>query len=523
MIRIGFTCLFFLTALCPASAQMSNPSAGSTPSTGSAAQTAQQVRAYRLAHEHAIIHELTTLLAIPNVATDTANIQRNAAKLVEMLERRGIVVQQLPIAGRGPVLFGLLDTPGATRTVIFYCHYDGQPVEPGKWIGTKPFEPALRTAAIEAGGKLMAFPPAPAKYQDEWRIYARSASDDKAPIVALLAALDALRAQKIPLAVTLKLVLDGEEENSSPNLERTLLAHRDLLGGDLLIAADGPVHQSGRPQISFGNRGVMSVRLTVYGPLRSLHSGHYGNWAPNPAMRLAQLLATMKDADGRVLIQGFYDDVAALGEAERRALAEAPVNDADLLKEFGLAQPDGEGKKLLEMITLPSLNVDGLESGWTGAQGKTIIPDQAVAALDLRLVKNIQPDRQFERLAAHIRKQGYPLTDHEPTMEERLAHPRLARLDREKGYPATRTPMDLPASRALVRIVDEATGESAVKLPWIGGSAPMYIFENLGLPVITLPTVNHDNNQHSPNENLRLGNLWRGMEIFGAVLAGLRW
>ncbi|HEV2489743.1 MAG TPA: M20/M25/M40 family metallo-hydrolase [Candidatus Acidoferrales bacterium] len=481
------------------------------------------VRAYRLAHEPQIIREFNSLLSIPNTASDAPNIQRNAARLAEMLNSRGFHTELLPISGRGPVIVAELAAPGAKRTVIFYCHYDGQPVEPGKWIGTEPFVPALRTDTIDAGGRLIPFPDAPAGYQDNWRIYARSAADDKAPIIAILAAVDAFRAGHIPLAVNLKLVLEGEEEDGSPHLAATIAAHRNLLAGDLLITADGPVDQSGRPLVFFGNRGVISVRLTVFGPLHPLHSGHYGNWAPNPAMRLAQLLATMKDAGGRVLIPGFYDNVVPLGPAERAAIAQAPDNDAALLKQFGLASPDGGGKKLLELLNEPSLNIDGLESGWTGAQAKTIIPDSATASLDMRLVKNAGPDQEFARLTAHIGHQGYFVIDREPTMAERAKYPRIAELTHDAGYPATRTAMDLPVSRALMRAVDEAAGEPAVKIPLIGGSAPMYVFDEMGLPVIGVPIVNFDDNQHSPNENVRVGNLWKGMEIYAAIIADLRW
>ncbi|HEV2617465.1 MAG TPA: M20/M25/M40 family metallo-hydrolase [Candidatus Acidoferrales bacterium] len=482
------------------------------------------VRAYRVAHEAQIIREFVRLLSIPNMASDTANIQRNATQIEQMLKSRGFAVQELPTAkGRGPVVFGELDAPGAKHTMLFYAHYDGQPVDPSKWIGTKPFVPALRTNSIDAGGKLIPFPDKPDGYQDDWRIYARSSGDDKAPIIGILAAVDALKANNIPMAVNLKVIFEGEEEDSSPHLEATVDAHKNLFKGDLLIAADGPIDQSGRTLVTFGNRGVISVRLTVFGPLHPLHSGHYGNWAPNPAMRLAQLLASMKDSDGRVIVAGFYDDVVPLGPAERKAIAEAPNNDALLLRTFGLAAPDGGGKSLLELLNEPSLNIDGMESGWTGAQAKTIIPDEATASLDMRLVKNAGPEQEFDRLVAHIRKQGYYVIDREPTMAERLKYARIAEVTHDHGYPSTRTAMDLPASQALMRAVDEGAGEPTVKLPLLGGSVPMYIFADLGLPVIGVPIANFDDNQHSPNENLRVGNLWKGMETYAEILARLEW
>jgi acetylornithine deacetylase/succinyl-diaminopimelate desuccinylase-like protein len=503
------------------------PALAQKPTAPVPAQVAQQVRDYRMANEDRIIRELREFLAIPNVASDTPKIQKNAAHLVEMLEARGIEAHLLPITGRGPVVFGKLTSPEAKRTVIFYAHYDGQPVDPAAWTDGKPFEPALRDAAIEAGGKRIPFPENSAQqgavYNDDWRIYARSSSDDKSPIVALLAALDGLREKKIPLSVNLKVILEGEEEAGSTNLQHTLELHKNLLGGDLLITGDGPVHQSGRPLVFFGNRGDIGLDITVYGAVRALHSGHYGNWAPNPAMELSRLLASMKDADGRVLIDGYYDDVAPLGELEKKALAQMPQNDADLERELGIAKPEGGGKKLVELLTQPSLNIRGLRSAYVGDQAQNVVPDRAEASLDARLVMGEDPQKKFEQISAFISKQGYFVIDREPTMEERRAHALIAKVINEGGYRASRTPMDLPVSKALVEVIQGATGGNTVIAPTLGGSVPMYIFEDLGLPWIGVPIVNYDNHQHSSDENLRLGNLWRGMEIYGAILTDLNW
>src|SRR5271156_935173 len=493
----------------------------------SPAQVVQEVRDYRTDHEDRIVRELAEFLAIPNVASDTPNIQKNAEHLREMLEARGIETHLLPITGRGPVVFGKLITPEATRTVIFYAHYDGQPVDPAAWTDGTPFEPVLRSDAMEAGGKRIPFPEnsakQPAVYKDDWRIYARSSSDDKSPIVALLAALDALRAKQIPLKVNLKVIFEGEEEAGSTNLAHTLELNKNLFGADLLITADGPVHQSGRQLVFFGNRGDIGIDVAVYGAVRALHSGHYGNWAPNSAMELSRLLASMKNADGRVLIDGYYDDVTPLSDLEKKALAEMPVNDADLERELGIAKPEGGGEKLVELLQLPSLNIRGLSSAYVGEHAQNVVPDKAEASIDARLVKGEDPRRKFDQIVGFIRKQGYFVTDREPTMDERRAHALIAKVIDEGGYRASRTPMDLPVSKALIQVVQDATGDRTVVAPGLGGSVPMYIFEDLGVPWIGVPIVNYDNHQHSSDENLRLGHLWNGIEVYAAILADLDW
>ena len=515
----------------------------------------EEVRSYRLANEDRIMRELREFLSIPNVANDTANIENNAERLKGMLEARGIETHLLSIEGRGPVVFGKLETENAKRTVIFYAHYDGQPVDPSAWTDKSPFEPVLRDNSIEAGGKRIPFPGesgarssgtseptekirhserseeslSPSfgatanSYQDNWRVYARSASDDKSPIIAILASLDALRAQNIPLAVNLKLILEGEEEAGSTHLQQTLELHKNLLNADLLITGDGPIHPSGKPLVFFGNRGDIGLDITVYGPIRSVHSGHYGNWAPNPAMTLARLLAAMKDDQGRVLIPGYYDDVVPLSQIELAALNAMPVSDQELQHELGIVKPDGNGKKLMELLQEPSLNIRGIRSGNVASQAANIVPDKAEASIDARLVQGEDPHKKFEQIVTFIRKQGFFVVDHDPTLDERREHARIIKIIDEGGYRASRTRMDLPVCKALVRVMQESTDNQTIVAPMLGGSVPMYIFEDLGLPWIGVPIVNYDNHQHSSDENLRLGNLWQGIETYSVLLTDLDW
>jgi acetylornithine deacetylase/succinyl-diaminopimelate desuccinylase-like protein len=349
------------------------------------------------------------------------------------------------------------------------------------------------------------------------RIYARSASDDKAGVMAVLAAVDALRAEGRRPSFNLRIVFEGEEEAGSPNLAALLRRHRETLRSDGWIIIDGPAHQSGPPQLSLGVRGDINMEVTVYGPVRPLHSGHYGNWAPNPAMMLAELLASMKDDAGRVTIAGFYDDVVPLTAAERAAIAAAPAPDAQLRAELGLGWTEGGGAPLAERINLPSLNINGLRSADVGDGSRNVIPTTATAALDLRLVLGNDPDRQVERVIAHIRARGYEVLDRAPTIAERRRFPRIATVTRTPGYPAERTPLDHPLAQALTRAL-RANGELVV-MPSLGGSLPLYVIrQELGAPTVTLSLWNHDNNQHAEDENVTVGHLLNGIVAIANVL-----
>jgi acetylornithine deacetylase/succinyl-diaminopimelate desuccinylase-like protein len=484
--------------------------------------TQDKVREYRRANEHQILKEFTTLLSIPNVAADTENIRKNAAHIVELMKQRGLNPRLLEgsTPNTPPAVYGEWKTPGAQRTLLLYAHYDGQPTDPKQWSGTLPWQPTFRSAALEAGGQIIPAPTEGSLINPQWRIYARSASDDKAGVMAILTAFTALKEKGIPLTSNIKFFFEGEEEAGSPHLGEIINLNKQLLEADAWLICDGPVHQSGVKQVVFGARGDTNVDVTIYAAKRPLHSGHYGNWSPNPANLLARLLATMKDDEGRVTIDGWYSDVEPLGEAERRAIADAPQYDEELKKQLGLKRTEGGGKALLELIALPSLNINGFASGDVGALARNVIPTTATAVLDLRLVKGNDHQRQTQRLIEHIRKQGYYVTEREPTDAERLQYPLLARVNvRAGGYNAERTRMDLPLSKSVIDAVQATSDGKIVLLPTSGGSLPLSIItERLKTVTISVPIANYDNNQHAENENIRLQNLWDGIETWAAIM-----
>jgi acetylornithine deacetylase/succinyl-diaminopimelate desuccinylase-like protein len=483
------------------------------------------VAAHRDASETAVMNELRALLAVPNLASDPADIRRNADLLVSMLEKRGVEARVLELDGTPPAVYGELRSPGAARTVVLYAHFDGQPVDPEEWA-SPPWEATLRAGSLADGAAVVPWADAPGRIPDDWRIYARSASDDKSPIVAYLAALDALRGAGMTPSVNLKFFLEGEEEVGSPNLAEMLRRHRPLLEADAWIFGDGPVHQSGAMQVVFGVRGIVSVQMTVYGPDRPLHSGHYGNWAPNPAVMLAHLLASMRDEEGGVGIAGFYDQVRRPSRSEWQAMEALPAVEADLARDLALGRTEGQPESLPARLMLPALNVDGLGAGGVGRAARNAIPSEATAAIDIRLVPDMEPRRVRELVEAHIRAQGYYIVHQAPSPAERREHARVVRLEWEDGYSAVRTPLDLPVSRAVVATVAEILGGPVLKVPMLGGSLPLAHFEEqLGAPVIIVPMVNADNNQHAANENLRIGHFWDGVLVYAALVGrlGMAW
>lgn len=486
-----------------------------------------QVRQYRTAHAAEILRNYADLLAIPNLASDTANIRRNAERIASSLEARGAKTRLLEVPDAPPVVFSELNAAGATRTLIIYAHYDGQPVDASQW-STPPWQPVFRD---QQGNEITL---EKAVSDPEARIYARSASDDKAPIEAILVALDAMKSAGLGPKINFKFFFEGEEEAGSPHLHTAIEKYRDLLKSDAWLVCDGPVHQTRKMQVYFGARGTTAVEMTVYGPIRALHSGHYGNWAPNPAAMLVNLLGSMRDDDAHIRIPHFYDDVRPLTAAERSALGKMPNIDGQLRQELQLGRTEepctgqpaspacgnSDGSSRIELnIMQPALNLRGLDAGHVGAKAQNAVMTEAHASIDFRLVPDQKPEHVQQLVEDFVRGHGYMIVRETPDLAARMAHPRIIRMNWEGGYPAARSDMSSPIARAVVAAIERATGP-IYEIPTLGGSVPMYLFTDvLKTPAIGVPIVNHDNNQHAANENLRLKNLWDGIDVFAAILS----
>ncbi|MGI9627473.1 MAG: M20/M25/M40 family metallo-hydrolase [Longimicrobiales bacterium] len=490
-----------------------------------AAQSGPEVaRSYREANEAKILGDFAELLSYPNRASDLEDITRAATYIQGQLTAAGVTSELLHIDGVAPVVYGELLVPGATRTLGIYVHYDGQPVDPSNWTHA-PFEPTLYTGSMESGGEPIAFPEVGEPVDPEWRLYARSAGDDKAPIAAILPVLNSFDASGIVPTSNLIFFFDGEEEAGSQHLGEYMQQKPEALDNiDIWLFFDGPAHSSGRPQVTFGVRGSMGMEVTVYGATRNLHSGHYGNWVPDTGNVLARLLTSMKDDNGNVLVEGWYDSVEPIGDEERAALEGLPDSDAELRGELGLVRTEGEGETLAERLMLPALNIRGITSGNTGSLARNVIPNTAVASLGVRLVKGTAPDHMRQLIVDHIEAQGFHVVSEDPDHETRLRYPRIAKVTGGGGYPAARTAMANSFAQEIVgaasNAADRAFGQGALVVsPGMGGTLPLYLFTDVaGKPAVIVPVANHDNNQHAPDENLRIANLWYAIDLYAALL-----
>lgn len=465
-------------------------------------------------HQGEIVRELLELVAIPNHRADLPNIKRNAELLRQMLERRGMnpEVWETPTA---PLVYGERIVPGATRTILFYIHYDGQPVDKAGWKQEDPFKPVVRSGSLEDGAPVITDISTRESFPDNWRVYARSAGDDKGPIQAFVSAMDAIGGKPTQ---NIKLILHGEEEGGGPSLDYVIKQHADKLRSDVLIIVDGPQHPSNKPTIYYGARGGAGLEVTVYTAKMAMHSGNYGNWLPDANVRLSQLIASMFTPAGKVAIDGFYDDVLPFPAAAVQMMKEVPdVSDA-MRQLYGLGSTDGAASSLQEGLNLPSFSVHTMHGGEVGG----VIAASATAEIALRLVKENSPRTMVDRVLTHIRKQGYFIVDKDPDTAALAAHPRIAKVTTRAAAVsgAWRTDPETPAVKFIADALRARYGDNnVVRIRTLGGGIPAGPFITaFQVPTVGISLANYDDNQHTDNENLRLGHLWNGVATLAALM-----
>ncbi|WP_340202856.1 M20/M25/M40 family metallo-hydrolase [Ascidiimonas sp. W6] len=456
-------------------------------------------------------------VAIPNDAKDHSSVMRNISWLTKQFTSRGFNTAVIPTEGE-PLFFAVRPMVEELPTILFYMHFDGQPVDPTQWNQKNPYEVVLKK---EENGKWI---------EEDWsklnenidfetRLFGRSVSDDKGPIVMLLSALDLLKQEKKKIPFNIKVILDGEEEKGSKPLPDAVKKNRELLAADFIIINDGPVHASEKATLVYGCRGITTIDITTFGPAKPQHSGHFGNYAPNPGFQMAQLLASMKDSDGRVIIEGYYDGIT-LDAQTKEVLNSVPDDELAIQKRLSFKTPEKVGANYQESLQYPSLNIRGLSSGWIGEQARTIVPDKATAAIDIRLVPESDGERLKGLLKKHIEKQGYYITSSEPSNEQRQKYDRIAYIKESPVTPPFRTAMNNKYAVWAENVLTELHGVSPVKIRIMGGTVPTAAFINtLNIPAVIIPMVNPDNNQHSPNENLKVKQIAYGIRTFYSLLS----
>ena len=459
------------------------------------------------------------LLSLANDANFPEDIEKNVLWCEDAFSERGFTTQRLNTPTVPLLLAEKKSRKKNARTVLIYLQIDGQPVDTAYWNQANPYKAELMERGNDGKWNPIAWEKLEGQTDPEWRIFARAASDAKGPVAAYLAALDLLEEENQRIPFHMKVIMDFEEELGSPQLPQAVIDNRTLLAADMLVIFDGPRHLKNEPTLTFGARGISTLTLTVFGPVRPQHSGHYGNYVPNPAVRLAQLIASMKEEDGRVSIPGYYDGIK-LDEKTKRILEAVPDDEDNIKAKMGIAATDKIADNYQESIQYPSLNVRGMASGWVGSEKRTIIPSSATAEIDIRLVIESDPTRLIQLVKNHIAEQGYHIIEGVPTPEERMKHDRIISFQSKTSYLAYRTDMDSEVGLWLNRALTKAFGKAPIRQRTSGGSIPISPFVNeLGLPAVTVPTVNRDNNQHSPNENIRLGNYFDAIKTIYYILS----
>ena len=436
--------------------------------------------------QQGFIYRLMEYVSRPSISAHGVGIGETADWLLAYLQQMGMEARLLPSEG-WPFVFGKLAGGGAgAPTVLLYGHYDVQPPDPLEAWVSPPFAPQIR----------------------DGRIWGRGVGDNKGQHFAQLLAIESWLAVAGKLPCNVIVLLEGEEEVGSPHIADCIRAHRDLLADvDLVITADGPIHESGRPCIKFGPRGIASFMLQVQHANQDFHSGNWGGVAPNPIWTLVHLLATMKNEQGEITIEGFYDNVLPPTPAERAAADALPVDVEELMHKTGMSRLDEpQDRPFHDRLSFwPTFTINGFHSGYGGPGSKTVLPHTAFVKCDMRLVEAQSVDEIFDKVEAHVKR-------HAPEVE----------LIRQGGMEPSKTPLESPYTVPLRQAYVAALGEEPLLVPAMGGSLPDYVWTKiLGVPSFQTPYANHDEANHAPNENMEVDLFIKGIKTGAAVLAYL--
>jgi acetylornithine deacetylase/succinyl-diaminopimelate desuccinylase-like protein len=455
-------------------------------------------------------------LSIPNNGNSEADIQANLDWCKEAFESRGFKTQVLK-SGAVPHLFAEGKRDLKKKTILVYMQIDGQPVDSSAWNQESPYLPALKMNEGEEWEEInWNFLEGP--IDPEWKIFARSASDSKGPTMTFLSALDILQKKGISPAVNLKFILDFQEEMSSPELAKVVAENKELFESDGILIMDGTRHFSNLPNLAFGARGIATITLKVFGAKDNLHSGQYGNFAPNPVFTASRLITSMKDETGKVLIPGFYEGVS-FSESDLKAMASVPESLDQIQDELGIAEAEKVGNSYQEAMQFPSLNIRGMRAAWVGKEVRTIIPSEAIIEIDMRTVKETPAERQVELVRKFISDQGFYIIDGEPSDADRKAYSKLISFDYRIGSEPFRAEMESEFGHWLEKGMSLVFGNDYIKTRLTGGSQPMAPFINiLGVPAVSVRIPNPDNSIHGPNENIRIGNYLEGIQTCLGIL-----
>jgi len=435
-------------------------------------------------HADSFVERVMDYVRHPSISAHDIGIREVAGMLVGFLNDLGFDAGLVETPGH-PFVLGHAKVDPNKPTVLLYGHYDVQPPDPlEQWV-SPPFEPTLR----------------------DGRIWARGIGDNKGQHFAQLLAIETHLAVNGTLPCNIIFLLEGEEEIGSPQIAEFVRQNADQLQADLVVTSDGPLHESGAPVITFGVRGMASFDLVAKGAARDVHSGNYGGVVPNPIWTLVQLLATMKDAEGNITVEGLTEPVIPPTNLERDAVARLPDDEEAVMKDLKLDQMDGPIDRPYwdRLMFHPTLTINGMHGGYGGPGRKTVLPNEAIAKCDVRLVEPLTPDYVFERIETHV-------AQHAPGVE----------VIRYNGMLPSKTPLDSPYAKPLREAIIAARGIEPLIYPTVGGSLPDYVFTKiLGKDAFVIPYANADEANHAPNENLEVVRFIDGIKTGAAVLNAL--